>query len=95
MPHTETIYLLLDAAALIAVAIMMIQTEALMTLTPQEKRIHDMLEKLALDEYDLRTWAAVDILAKLRWFGDLRDDETDDMVMPCVISWKMKAEPLT
>jgi hypothetical protein len=99
----RTIYITLDVIAIVAVAVMLYLTEEPMADQPtteppeqtQEQRIHSMLDDAMLNEYDISTWTADDIVADLLAYADLRDDEGEDEIKPHVITWKMKRSPIT
>lgn len=57
-------------------------------------RIYAMLNDAKQNDYDVSTWTVDDIVADLLAYADLRDDETEDVIRPHVITWKMaRTEP--
>lgn len=98
----EKVFLALDAAAILATAIMLYLTERKMDdakTKARENRIHEMLsEHRSGADYDVSTWTVDDIIADLLAygeFGEMGEDWTEDDIRPHVITWKMKHGALT
>jgi hypothetical protein len=106
LSQLETLYLTIDAAAILAVAIHIWWTEITMEKpTPQdfaesvvgndkykerETRLHAMMDDAVANEYDITGWTADDIVADLLAFADLELDEGEEEIKPHVLTWKMK-----
>lgn len=90
----ETVWLTLDAAAILAVAIMLYLTERTMDdkkTKSREARIHAMLDEHNKgSEYDVSGWTVDDIVADLLAYAELAEDWGEDEIKPHVITWKMK-----
>lgn len=54
----------------------------------QEQRVHAMLDDAQTNGYEIDHWSVDDIVADLMAFADTRDDETEDVIRPHVITWK-------
>lgn len=90
----QSIYYLLDGAAIIATAIMLYLTEKPMPEKPKtptmEQRVYAMLDSAVENGYDIRDWSVDDIVADLLAFADLtNDDDTEENIRPHVITWKI------
>lgn len=91
MIEQSTFYLVIDAAAILATAIMLYLTEEPMTdpkAALMEQRVHAMLNDAMQNEYDIGDWSVDDIIADLLAYADLTDDETEEAIRPHVITWK-------
>lgn len=98
MTTVEGFYFMCDVLGLVAVVVMLHLTEDHMTDLPtetMEQRIHAMLDDAMANDYDISTWTADDIVADLRAYADLTEDETDEAIKPHVITWKQKRGVLT
>lgn len=92
---TEQVYLGLNlVAALVVVVILHLTERPMPEPETMEQRIHSMLDDAMNNEYDISTWTADDIVADLRAYADLTEDETDEAIKPHVITWKMKRNPV-
>jgi hypothetical protein len=89
----STFYLLVDATAILATAIMLYWTEKQMPNedpkpNEQEQRIHAMLDSANNDGYVIEDWSVDDIVADLLAYAELSEEETEDAIRPHVITWK-------
>jgi hypothetical protein len=87
-------YMLIDCTGVIAVAVMLYLTEALMPGPNElEQKVHSNLDSAVDNGYDVTGWTAEDIVADLRAFAVELEDYSDEALLPHVVTWKTARNP--